>query len=87
MRPAAAAAGPGAGVTKPEKVSSTNPKVLSAHFRKACLTKHTALARLTSPSVVKSEGCGWEPPRASVSALSAEVRFAADIDGGMAAVR
>lgn len=46
-----------------------------------------ALARLTSPSVVKSEGCGWEPPRASVSALSAEARFAADIDGGMAAVR
>lgn len=27
MRPAAAAAGPGEGVTKPEKVSSTNPKI------------------------------------------------------------
>ena len=43
MRPAAAAAGPGEGVTKPEKVLSTNPKVSSAHFRKACLTKHTCV--------------------------------------------
>lgn len=46
-----------------------------------------ALARLGGAgNVVKSEGRGWEPPRASVSSLCAEARYAADVDGGMVAV-
>ena len=44
-----------------------------------------ALARLAPSSVVKSEGRGWEPPRASVSAFAPEVVFAANLDGGMVA--
>ena len=45
-----------------------------------------ALARLSPSNVVKSEGRGWEPPRASVAALGSDVRFAACMDGGMAGV-
>lgn len=48
-----------------------------------------SLARggLSARAVVESCGRGWEPPhRASVSGLSAEVRFAAGVDKGMVAI-
>ena len=64
-------------MTKPEKVSSTNPKVSSAHFRKACLTKHNqgkareVCVRLFEyrreqawpPAIAKGEG--WDEPYTS----------------------
>lgn len=42
---------------------------------------------MAAGQVVESVGKGWEPPhRASVSGLSAEIRFAAGIDKGMVAI-
>lgn len=43
---------------------------------------------MAAGQVVESVGKGWEPPhRASVSGLSAEIRFAAGVDKGMVAIR
>lgn len=61
---------------------------MSAGRRRARAARELAALERLAPTgpVVKSEGGGWEPPRASVSALGEAVRFAADIDGGMVAV-
>ena len=59
----------------------------TARWRRARAERElAALARLSPSNVVKSEGRGWEPPRASVAALGSDARFAACIDGGMAGV-
>ena len=59
----------------------------TARWRRARAERElAALARLSPSNVVKSEGRGREPPRASVAALGSDARFAACIDGGMAGV-
>lgn len=61
---------------------------MSAARRRARAARELAALERLAPAgpVVKSEGSGWEPPHASVSALGEAVRFAADVDGGMVAV-
>ena len=61
---------------------------MSASRRRARAARELAALERLAPSgrVVKSEGAGWEPPRASVSGAGEAVRLAAGLDGGMAAV-
>lgn len=56
-------------------------------YREARELKSFERRGCTASQVVQSVGKGWEPPRASVAGLSAEVRFAAGIDKGMVAIR